>query len=45
MGCMFDDTFLANYSLYGFKQKKSFTNLACYRLIIGRHKLIVYNLY
>lgn len=45
MGRMFDDTFLANYSLYGFKQKKSFTNLACYRLIIGKHKLIIYNLY
>lgn len=44
MARMFDDTFLVNYSLYGFKQKKSFSNLACYRLIIGKHKLIIYNL-
>uniref|UniRef100_A0A2S2NGP7 DUF4806 domain-containing protein n=1 Tax=Schizaphis graminum TaxID=13262 RepID=A0A2S2NGP7_SCHGA len=34
MARMFDDTFLVNYSLYGFKQKQSFSNLACYRLII-----------
>ncbi|KAF0749058.1 DUF4806 domain-containing protein, partial [Aphis craccivora] len=30
MARMFDDTFLVNYSLYGFKQKKSFSNLLCY---------------
>lgn len=32
---MFDDQFLSNYSLYGFKKKKAFTNLLSYRLIIG----------
>lgn len=42
---MFDGSFLVNYSLYGVKQKKTFSNLARYRLIIGKHKLIVHNLY
>ncbi|XP_025192682.1 uncharacterized protein LOC112592744 [Melanaphis sacchari] len=31
---MFDDVFLSNYSLYGFKKKKAFTSLSSYRLII-----------
>ncbi|KAL5245792.1 hypothetical protein ACI65C_013228, partial [Semiaphis heraclei] len=31
---MFDGSFLVNYSLYGVKQKKTFSNLARYRLII-----------
>jgi len=36
MARMFDDQFLSNYSLYGFKKKKSFTSLSCYRIIIGK---------
>lgn len=35
MARMFDDAFLVNYSLYGFKQKQSFANLPCYNLIQG----------
>lgn len=34
MSRMFDDKFLTNYSMFGFKKKKSFSNLLCCRLII-----------
>ncbi|XP_060855611.1 MATH and LRR domain-containing protein PFE0570w-like [Metopolophium dirhodum] len=34
MSRMFDDKFLTNYSLFGFKKKKSFSCLSCCRLII-----------
>jgi len=36
MARMFDDKFLSNYSMYGFKKKKSFTSLSSYRIILGK---------
>jgi len=34
---MFSDELIKSYSLLGFKKKKNFSKLGCYRLIIGEY--------
>lgn len=36
VGRMFNDNILSYYSLFGFKQKLSFSSLLSYRVIIGK---------